>query len=109
MCANIIGPLFQLVYILHDPYRDSFIQGKWHSDATEQILHFASGLLPSSQEDICFTVMEYIFKIILSCHRWSIVVAKQRSSYSQGILDFDTRTCYYTTLLDKKVFAGIIT
>lgn len=41
MCANIIGPLFQLVYILHDPYRDSFIQGKWHSDATEQILHFA--------------------------------------------------------------------
>jgi hypothetical protein len=78
---------------------------KWHN-ANSTLC--PSGLLSSSQEDIYFTVMEYIFKIILSCHRWSIVVAKQGSSYSEGILDFDTRTCNYTTLLDKRVFAGLL-
>lgn len=66
------------------------------------------GLLSPFQEDICFIVMNYILKLILSCHRWPIAVTEQRSSYPQGILDPVTRTSYCTPSWDERDFADAI-
>lgn len=66
------------------------------------------GLLSSFQEDICFIVMKYILKIILSCHRWPIAGTEHRSNYPQGILDLIIRTSYCTASLDGRDFADAI-
>lgn len=101
MCAGI--------HFLFLSWSTSFItpmtQTSWENDVLMPQCKFYPmpfGLLSSFQEDICFIVMKYILKIILSCHRWPIAGTEQRSNYPQGILDLIIRPSLLYSLIGWK-------